>query len=343
MMSPPTSACACRRSSIDWAVMSCRSERSSSPTAWPSYPITPRTVRPLDRAISASAPAFSGAQPHLGSPTLTSIRTSLTPPLTAASMVCFESTATVTRASIRPSREASTTSLASSKSSPRPASAMPSTSRMVAHVKVRWPASSWRRARAVLLCAFTCGRSRAPGSAVAMVEMLWSKASRSTRRAGVTSSSIRVTATRASCQRPALLGLDDHFEGAIDPLRKDAVCLGEVTQRISMRNQRPNPNPAVDHKRDDLAHLPRAGPDTDDFKLIEDHLLDWQRHSAQGNPDHRAATATAKHRHTPLKGLGRSRTLKRNLDAQAAGHLTHSRDRIAAAHIYGLVAECAHF
>ena len=28
---------------------------------------------------------------------------------------------------------------------------------------------------------------------------------------------------------PALLGLDDHFEGAIDPLSEDAVRLGEVT------------------------------------------------------------------------------------------------------------------
>src|SRR5207245_8937176 len=141
-------------------------------------------------------------------------------------------------------------------------------SRMGAQVKVRWAASSWRRASAVHLCAFTCGRSRAPGSAVAMVEMLWSKASTSTTRAGVTSSSIRVTATRASCQRPALLGLDDHFEGAIDPLGEDAVGLGEVTQRVSMGNQRPHPNPSVDHKRDDLPHLPCAGSDTAGFSLI---------------------------------------------------------------------------
>ena len=110
-----------------------------------------------------------------------------------------------------------------------------------------------------------------------------------------------------------------------------------------MRNQRPDPNPAVDHKRHDLGHLPCAGSDADDFQLIQDHLLDWQRHSAQGNPDDRTATAPAKHRHTPLKGLGRSRTFEGNLDAQAAGKLTHSRDRIAAAHIDGLIAELAHF
>ena len=49
--------------------------------------------------------------------------------------------------------------------------------------------------------ALTCGRSRGPGSAVAMVDRLCSKASASTINAWVTRSSIRVAVTRASCQR----------------------------------------------------------------------------------------------------------------------------------------------
>ena len=118
--------------------------RSSSPTMWPSYPMTPRTVRPAARARSASRPASSGRQPQRGRPTLTSISTSGTPARAAASIVSSESTATVTRApapASAPSRVASTTSLASRRSSPRPARAMPSISRMVAQVKPVWPSA----------------------------------------------------------------------------------------------------------------------------------------------------------------------------------------------------------
>src|SRR3954453_4209482 len=60
--------------------------------------MTPRTSSPLDRASSASLPASSGAHPQRGRPTLTSIRTSRTPPITAASTVGTGSTASVTRA-----------------------------------------------------------------------------------------------------------------------------------------------------------------------------------------------------------------------------------------------------
>ena len=103
--------------------------------------------------------------------------------------VASESTASVTLAppasASAPRRRASTTSLASSRSAPRPAAAMPSTSRMVAQVKPRCPASAWRRASAVVLCALTWGRSRGPGRAAAMVAMFRSRAPASTTRAGV--------------------------------------------------------------------------------------------------------------------------------------------------------------
>ena len=42
---------------------------------------------------------------------------------------------------------------------------MPSISATVAQVKPRCPCAAWRAARAVHLCALTCGRSRSPGSA----------------------------------------------------------------------------------------------------------------------------------------------------------------------------------
>ncbi len=151
--------------------------------------MTPRTVRPSARARSASGPASAGSQPQRGRPTLTSISTSRTPPAAAAARVASESTATVTRAvpaaTSAPRRVQSSTSLASSRSSPRPAAAMPSISRTVAQQKVRCPASASRRASAVDLNAFTWGRSRGPGWAAAMVATLWSNAAASTASAGV--------------------------------------------------------------------------------------------------------------------------------------------------------------
>ena len=115
------------------------------------------------------------------------------PPRAAASTVASESTATVTRAPVRasaPSRLASATSLASNRSSPRPASAMPSISFTVAQVKAVLPRAAWRAASAVHLCALTCGRSRSPGSASAIVRRLASRAAASTTSAGVVSSEI---------------------------------------------------------------------------------------------------------------------------------------------------------
>src|SRR5215471_3034513 len=151
--------------------------------------MTPRTPRPAARTRSARRPASAGSQPHRGRPTLTSITTSRTPPATAASTVASESTAAVTRAvpasTTAPRRRQSSTSLASSRSSPSPAAAMPSTSRIVAQVNVRWPAAASSAARAVDLNALTWGRSFGPGRAAASVATLWSKAPRSTIRAGV--------------------------------------------------------------------------------------------------------------------------------------------------------------
>src|ERR1022692_2567785 len=171
--------------------------------------MTPRTTRPRLRASSPSSPAVSGAQPHRRRPTITSMTTSRTPPTMAASMVAAESTATVTRAPSRtsaPRRLASTTSFASSRSWPRPAAAMPSHSRIVAQVKFRWPASAWRLASSVHLCALTCGRRRSPGSAAAISARLCSNASVSTRTAGVTSSPIFIVLSPfpqvASLDRP---------------------------------------------------------------------------------------------------------------------------------------------
>ena len=142
MTSPPTSSWARTSCPIETSIISSRVARFSSPTMCPSYPITPRTTSPAARARSASRPASSGVHPQRGSPTFTSMSTSATPPRAAASIVASESTATVTRAprlANAPSRLASTTSLASSKSSPRPASAMPSISRMVAQVNAVLP------------------------------------------------------------------------------------------------------------------------------------------------------------------------------------------------------------
>ena len=72
------------------------------------------------------------------------------PAAAAASIVSGESTATVIRAinwhaAIRARRSGSSVSLASSRSSPTPASAMPTTSRGVAQVNDRWPDGHLRR------------------------------------------------------------------------------------------------------------------------------------------------------------------------------------------------------
>ena len=112
-------------------------------------------------------------------------------------MVSGESTATVTRdpAPARtPRREASTTSLASSRSSSNPARAKPSISAMVAQVNPGWPASACRAARAVHLCALTWGRKLRPGRASAMVLRLVSSSSCCTTNAGVVRSSRRTGA-----------------------------------------------------------------------------------------------------------------------------------------------------
>src|SRR5918993_1827292 len=154
--------------------------------------MTPRTAIPDDRARSATRPASAGSQPQRGRPTFTSTSTSGTPAAAAAATVSGDSTATVTRAAplrakspSRPSRTGSRTSLASSRSWPRPAAAMPSTSRVVAQQNVRCPAPASARARAVDLNAFPWGRSRSPGCTAAIAATLWSNAGRSTTRAGV--------------------------------------------------------------------------------------------------------------------------------------------------------------
>src|SRR6266704_339416 len=192
--SPPTSACAVTSSSIAVLVFSARSAASVRPTTWPSYPITPRTSSPAFLARSATFPAAAGSQPQRGRPTLTSITTSRTPPAAAASTVCGESTARVTRAPpaiSAPSRRASRTSLASRRSWPSPAADMPSHSRIVAQVNPSCPATACRLARFVHLCALTCGRSRGPGSAAAISAMLCSSTAASTTSAGVWISEIR--------------------------------------------------------------------------------------------------------------------------------------------------------
>ena len=75
--------------------------------------------------------------------------------------------------------------LASRRSSPSPAAAMPSISRGVAQQKPVWPLACSRRANAVDFHALTWGRSFVPGHASPIVRMLWSNAARSTSSAGV--------------------------------------------------------------------------------------------------------------------------------------------------------------
>src|SRR5580704_12403034 len=208
MTSPPTSLWARASCPIETSIISSRVARLSSPTMCPSYPITPRTTSPAARARSASRPASSGAHPQRGSPTFTSMRTSATPPWTATSIVASESTANVTRAprlANAPSRLASATSLANSKSSPSPASAMPSISRMVAQVQALFPSAAWRAANAVHLCALTWGRSCPPGNASAIVRRLASRRPASTTNAGVVNSE-SFTVAEASERPPAWPG-----------------------------------------------------------------------------------------------------------------------------------------
>ena len=122
-------------------------------------------------------------------PTVTSISTSGTRALTAAAMVSSESTATVMRAEplsiTAVSRVRSRLSLASSRSSPSPAAAMPIISRTVAQQNPRWPFSASRRASAVDLNAFTWGRSFSPGHRFAIVATFRSNACTSTSSDGV--------------------------------------------------------------------------------------------------------------------------------------------------------------
>jgi aspartyl-tRNA(Asn)/glutamyl-tRNA(Gln) amidotransferase subunit A len=68
---------------------------------------------------------------------------------------------------------------------------------MVAHVKAVLPRAAWRAANAVHLCALTCGRSFAPGSACAIVRKFASRRAASTTSAGVVNSEI-FTAAEAS-------------------------------------------------------------------------------------------------------------------------------------------------
>ena len=199
--------------------------------------MTPLTSRPARRAASARRPASSGGQPQRGKPTQTSISTSRTPPAVAAAMVSSESTATVMRAPASPStprRRASSTSLASSRSSPRPAAAMPSISRMVAQQNPWWPASANRRARAVDLNAFTWGRRRRPGQAADMTSRLWSKASRSTTRAGVGRSRASTAPPYATRPLPPGSGAVGGWTGPL-PFRRHAP-VAESGRRAGFRS-----------------------------------------------------------------------------------------------------------
>ena len=114
--------------------------------------MTPRTLSPTETAYDASVAARSGVIPHLGIPTFTSISTSVIPHSAANDAVISESIATVIRtnsedfvfnnAAIARSRETSTVSLASNKSVPSPAWAIPMTSRGVAHVNAVCPTAA---------------------------------------------------------------------------------------------------------------------------------------------------------------------------------------------------------
>jgi hypothetical protein len=92
---------------------------------------------PCSREVGESAGLPRGSQPQRRKPTLTSMRTSRTPPDCVAATVSRESTATVTQCPLSikpPSKRSSRTSLARSTSAPSPAAALPSHSRIVAQV-----------------------------------------------------------------------------------------------------------------------------------------------------------------------------------------------------------------
>ena len=100
---------------------------------------------------------------------------SIVPSLSTATVIRTSSGAAATAAAIASRRRWSSTSLASSRSPPSPAAAIPSISAGVAQVKLSWP---WRRcadAMAVHLWAFTCGRNRGPGRTSAMAARFCSK------------------------------------------------------------------------------------------------------------------------------------------------------------------------
>src|SRR4051794_13874367 len=128
----------------------------------------------------------------------------------------------------------SSTSLASRRSSPSPAAAMPSTSRIVAQVKVRWPVWACIRASAVHLWALTCGRSRGPGSAAAIVVRLRSSAAPSTSKAGVCRSWIVVMRASSAehgveivvCEHPVGVDLVTDREEVVEAGVRRAQILG---------------------------------------------------------------------------------------------------------------------
>ena len=97
--------------------------------------------------------------------------------------------------------------------------------------------SRWRVASAVDLCAFTCGRSRAPGSAADIVAMLWSNAAASTTRAGVVRSAVvrgvmsrryRTFATSRPLAAPATTGYRRGARVAAATPASMIVDVGEV-------------------------------------------------------------------------------------------------------------------
>ncbi len=101
--------------------------------------MTPRTSRPLARANSASRPASAGSQPQRGQPDVDVDDATADAGEGGDVDVASLSTATVTdtwspRADNASSRRGSSTSLATSRSAPSPAAAMPTASRGVAHV-----------------------------------------------------------------------------------------------------------------------------------------------------------------------------------------------------------------
>ena len=157
-----------------------------SPTTWPSYPITPRTARPLDRARSASRACIAGRQPHREPDVdvdqdLASRRRWRPPRWSPA-----ESTATVMRASRwAPSRRASTRLVREEQVLTEPGLAMPL---HLAHGRAAERDVAGRRlpaASGVHLWAFTCGLSLGPGSAALIARRLCSNAAASTSSAGV--------------------------------------------------------------------------------------------------------------------------------------------------------------